>query len=97
MCRKRDSNPRRTFVSRLFRAALNQLSYCDIICTPEEIRTLNHSYELPGWNRLVTPMSECIFIVVSGGNDPPSHALQACANPFQLRHHIVDKVRFELT
>ena len=57
-------------------------------CTLEEIRTLNHSYELPGWNRLVTPMSECIFIVVSGGNDPPSHALQACANPFQLRHHM---------
>ena len=31
-----------------------------IFCTPGQIRTVNHSYELSGWNRLVTPTSRCI-------------------------------------
>lgn len=38
--------------------------------TGKETRTLSHSYELPGWNRLVTPMSTCIFINYITFNSP---------------------------
>jgi hypothetical protein len=33
----------------------------DTFCIPGQIRTVNHAYALPGWNRLVTPMSGYIF------------------------------------
>ena len=57
-------------------------------CIPGQIRTVNHAYALPGWNRLVTPMSGYIS-VVSIGIEPTSSAFQTDAKPSQLRHQFI--------
>ena len=43
------------------------------------IRTLIHAYALSGWNRLVTPMSECIFWLVEGNQTLFAAATRPCS------------------